>query len=173
MNGYPSFYPKIALVAPSSSRYGLDSLAETVVSWDPFYQHGLILIPAWICNLVFSKVWGEITFAFPNFNGCTVEVWEWISPYFTVHEITYACLKLIRVSKMALVYDCLSSTCISASWYFYFVRWSLTREAGCVEAWPGSGLHQCQLHPGKLTDESFYIIFLKRNVRKLTSSPNW
>ena len=26
-----------------------------------------------------SKVWGEITYPFPNFNGCTVELWEWIS----------------------------------------------------------------------------------------------
>ena len=26
-----------------------------------------------------SKVWDEITQIFPNFNGRTVEVWEWIS----------------------------------------------------------------------------------------------
>ena len=26
-----------------------------------------------------GKVWGEITLSFPNFNGCTFEVWEWIS----------------------------------------------------------------------------------------------
>ena len=24
-------------------------------------------------------VWDEITYIFPNFNGATVEVWEWIS----------------------------------------------------------------------------------------------
>ena len=23
-------------------------------------------------------MWDEITYPFPNFNGCTVEVWEWI-----------------------------------------------------------------------------------------------
>ena len=31
-------------------------------------------------------MWYEITYPFPNFNGTTVEVWEWISnliPYFT------------------------------------------------------------------------------------------
>ena len=28
-----------------------------------------------------SKVWDEITYPFPNFNGCTVEVWEWISKF--------------------------------------------------------------------------------------------
>ena len=40
------------------------------------------------------KVWAEIIHPFPNFNGCTVEVWEWInnfSPYFTGHVITYPC----------------------------------------------------------------------------------
>ena len=47
--------------------------------WDHFYYHGLTLIPAWISNHMSSKVWDEITYPFPNFNGCTVEVWEWIS----------------------------------------------------------------------------------------------
>ena len=28
---------------------------------------------------MYSKVWDEITYPFPNFNGVTVEVWEWIS----------------------------------------------------------------------------------------------
>ena len=26
-----------------------------------------------------SEVWSEITYPFPNFNGCSIEVWEWIS----------------------------------------------------------------------------------------------
>ena len=37
-------------------------------------------------------MWDKITCPFPNFNGCTVEVWEWISnfiPHFTRHVITY------------------------------------------------------------------------------------
>ena len=25
-----------------------------------------------------SKMWDEITYLFPNFNGCTVDVWEWV-----------------------------------------------------------------------------------------------
>ena len=40
-----------------------------------------------------SKVVYEITYPLPNFNGTTVEVWEWISnfiPHFPVHVITYA-----------------------------------------------------------------------------------
>ena len=58
----------------------------------PFYQHGLILIPAWISNQKPSKVWEEITYPFLTFNGCTVEVLEWISifiPHIKMHEITY------------------------------------------------------------------------------------
>ena len=49
------------------------------------------------CNLVPSKVWGEITYPFLNFNSCTIEVWESISnfiPHFImdVNVITYPCL---------------------------------------------------------------------------------
>ena len=38
-------------------------------------------------------MWDEITYPFPNFNGGTVEVREWISnfnPHFTEYVITYA-----------------------------------------------------------------------------------
>ena len=37
-------------------------------------------------------MWDEIAYSFPNFNGATVEVWEWISKFivhFTVRVITY------------------------------------------------------------------------------------
>ena len=36
-------------------------------------------------------MWGEFTYPFPNFNGCTVEVWEWISnfiPHYIMDVIT-------------------------------------------------------------------------------------
>ena len=36
----------------------------------------LTLIPA--CIHMPSKVWDEISYRFPNPNGCIVEVWEWI-----------------------------------------------------------------------------------------------
>ena len=54
----------------------------------------IILIPAWISNYIHYKVWDEITYPFPNFNSCTIEVWEWIGnfiPHFTEHVITYPC----------------------------------------------------------------------------------
>ena len=35
--------------------------------------------PAWISNYIYCIVWDEITFPFPNFNGCKVEIWEWLS----------------------------------------------------------------------------------------------
>ena len=40
-----------------------------------------------------SKVWDEITYPFPNINGCTVEIWEWLIyfvPHFIMDAITYA-----------------------------------------------------------------------------------
>ena len=43
-------------------------------------------------NYMPSKVWDEITYPFPNFNGCTVEVWEWVSNFmshFIMDAITY------------------------------------------------------------------------------------
>ena len=48
-------------------------------------------------NYIHHKVWDEITYPSANFNGTTVEVWEWINnffPHFTGRVITYACLDL-------------------------------------------------------------------------------
>ena len=63
--------------------------------WIPFHKHGLTLIPAWISDHMPSKVWDEITYPFPNFNGTTVEVWVWISNFilhFMMGVITYPSL---------------------------------------------------------------------------------
>ena len=38
------------------------------------------------------KLWDELTYLFPNFNGAAVEVWEWISnfiPHFSVYVIVF------------------------------------------------------------------------------------
>ena len=35
-------------------------------------------IPHVIGNYIHYNIWYEISYPFPNFNGCTVEVWEWI-----------------------------------------------------------------------------------------------
>ena len=67
------------------------------------YAHGLLcygltLIPARICNHNHYRVWDVITYPFPNFNGCTVEVWDWISNF---------------VRKMRKVLSCDNDICIS------------------------------------------------------------
>ena len=36
-----------------------------------------------------SKVWDEIIHPFPNFNGCTVEFWEWISNFTLYNGCNY------------------------------------------------------------------------------------
>ena len=41
-----------------------------------------------------SKVWGEITDPFPNFNGAAVEIWEGIDDLISdleINVITYPC----------------------------------------------------------------------------------
>ena len=43
--------------------------------------HSLTGIPAWIINYMYSKMWDDITYPFQNFNGITIEVWEWISDF--------------------------------------------------------------------------------------------
>ena len=54
----------------------------------------LALFSARISKYTLYKVWDEITYLFPNFNGCTFDVWELASnfiPRFTGHVITYPC----------------------------------------------------------------------------------
>ena len=63
---------------------------------DMYYRnyHETDTEPTWISNYIHKEVWGEITYPFPNVNGVTVEVWEWISnfsPHFSGHVITYPC----------------------------------------------------------------------------------
>ena len=63
--------------------------------WEPLLlTWGNFIIPAWISNHIHCKLCDRITYPFPNFNGCTVEVWEGISnfiPHFTGYLITYPC----------------------------------------------------------------------------------
>ena len=57
---------------------------------------------------IYYKVWYEITYPFPNFNGYTVEVGEWIINFilhFTWHTFTHSCWEysLSMLVKGALV----------------------------------------------------------------------
>ena len=50
--------------------------------------------PTWISNHMQSKMWDVISYPFPNFNCCTVEVWKWITNFishFVKDVITYPC----------------------------------------------------------------------------------
>ena len=43
-------------------------------------------------------MWDQFIYLFPNFRGCTVEVWKWINnfiPHFTGHVLTYPCWNCI------------------------------------------------------------------------------
>ena len=46
------------------------------VSRNPFFKHGITLIPAWIYNQIPSIVRVKIIYPFPNVKGTTVEVRE-------------------------------------------------------------------------------------------------
>ena len=50
------------------------------------------LLQTWISNYIHNKVGDEITYPYPNFAGCTIEVYEWIYnfiPDFTEQFMTY------------------------------------------------------------------------------------
>ena len=50
----------------------------------PNFYHGLTWLSGWICNYINSKVWDEVTYPFPSFHVCTLEVWAWTNN-FTSH----------------------------------------------------------------------------------------
>ena len=78
------------------------STMTMLVTLGPLYKYGFLIL-AWICNHMPCKVWDEITYPFPNFNSCTVEVWEWISNFISLYNgcnyLSMLGLKLINISK--------------------------------------------------------------------------
>ena len=87
---------RLSPCASSCWHHGMGKLnrhAGKLVSWGPFYWHGLISTPAWISNHTPSKVLDTITNPFPNFNGSSVEVWEWISNLI-LHTVLW-CMSLL------------------------------------------------------------------------------
>ena len=40
---------------------------------DPFYWHDIHIIPKWLSNHMSSKVWNEITYPIPSFNGLVMD----------------------------------------------------------------------------------------------------
>ena len=69
-------------------------VSKAVARLGPFDLHGITLIPAWISDYMRFQGWDEITYPIPNFNGCTIEVWEWIIifiPHLNIHVISFPC----------------------------------------------------------------------------------
>ena len=80
----PETYPPIIralLIILSQIGGRLRSALQLRMPSSPFYEHGLTLIPTWLSNYIHYNVWDVITYPFLNFNGCTVEVYEWISNF--------------------------------------------------------------------------------------------
>ena len=75
----------------------LDSAIYKIDFGRTVYKYGLTLITAWIRNHMPSKVWDEINNAFPNFDGATVEVWEWINNFHPTHYNEFKYLSVLRV----------------------------------------------------------------------------
>ena len=72
-----------------------------------FYYHGLTLIPALIDNLIHYKVWMKLLIYLQTTNGCTFEVWEWISyfmPRFTSDILLHIHEKLLFESILYIDY---------------------------------------------------------------------
>ena len=94
-NEMEHYMQKIRAISPQTHLSGAnDEYLDRINIRGPFFYIGLISIPAWISNHISSKVWYEITYPFPNFNGCTVEVWKWVSnfiPHFMKDVIIYQC----------------------------------------------------------------------------------
>ena len=91
------------------------SASQTIML--PFWLH-VTSIPTWIH--IPSKVWDEITYSIPNFNGCTVEVWKWIRN--SIPYVTMGVLKLIHVSTPPPISH-LQGESTSDRWIPY--QWSL------------------------------------------------
>ena len=98
------------------------------LSW-PLINHLLTWINfnPMISNHMSCKVWDEITYQFSNFNGCAVEILEWISnftPYFIIDIITYcpACRTTLVATRFRVAVICpiiQVPHCIRV--FFYFV----------------------------------------------------
>ena len=77
-------------------------------------------------------MWGEITYPFLNFNGCTVEVWEWISyftPNFMMDIIIYPCWAPVITNMLSMVPDINSLDLGRCACYFECVILQMTFRA--------------------------------------------
>ena len=93
-----------------------------------------------------SKVWGQITYPFPNFNRWSVEVWEWISNFiahFIINVIIHPILglKWFHVSKWGLWL-----------WHIWRKGWHIDDKT-----WKRSPCHCNGMHPKDSPRKSFVM----------------
>ena len=95
----PDGYGKISQCITTTKH----SKAKTVCIFLGIYCTWIEINLALISNDIPSKcqckMWDPLTDLFPNSEGCTVEVWEWISnfiPHFIMELITYPCGDLTK-----------------------------------------------------------------------------
>ena len=66
----------------------------------PFYENELTWIPALMRNYVSYKMWDKITKLFLNFNGATIEDWEWMSNFIQTFYWAGDCLSMLGFKLM-------------------------------------------------------------------------
>ena len=72
-------------------------------SWNPFYQHGLTLIPDSMEKHIHCKTWEEITYSFRNNNGGASDVREWKNDNFIPHlACDYLSMPLFKLIPISL-----------------------------------------------------------------------
>ena len=91
----------------------------------PFYQHGSILIPAWIGNSIHYEVRDEITYPFPNFNGSIVHSLAKFNSWprsFSCHNQPFPpqdrCPQLHQmqlIAFMVITFSCVPSLCVNCN----------------------------------------------------------
>ena len=110
---------------------------------------GLTIISAWISsNHIHYKVCDEIIYPFPNFNGVTVEVWEWINnfiPHFIMDVITHPCwdYMLIHVSKEGHCYAVVIHEILSKSYYRAKFSCAISAMLAAASFWLSKLADQC------------------------------
>ena len=96
----------------------------------------LTSMAAWISNYIHYKTWDDIIFPFPNFNGATVEVSEWINifiPLFTGRVTTYPCRDSSWTMLVKEAPDVESGPIRHLFWWFLIRCWIQSRHLALIQ----------------------------------------
>ena len=154
----------------------------------------ITLIPAWISNYIHYNVWDEITYPFPNFNICTVEVCKCVcnlTHYYGCDYLSMLVLKLIHVSirghrsqqawtqvDMPLVQPC--GIYVMCNFTFKVFKtvislgWKLKLQFSHIEAetkWPSFCCQHFQIHFLEWTLMCFNSIIFPFSLKCVSNGP--